>query len=830
MSSAGAAYLYLMEVAYDGKLGRAVLRLYDEVNHRIVEVPDQTGHKPYFLTDLPPEELVQKHPEIVKHRGFDHLEVVEKYNALTDSIVKMTKVVARDPLSVGGSRNSMRELLDGHAWEAKIKYHHCYIYDLGLVPGMPYLEVNGKLQPAPIELPESVIESLRKLYGDDEGVLSRAIEWVKLFQAPVPHLKRVALDIEVYSPEPRRIPRPDEAPYPVIAISLYASDGLRKVLLLKRPELGEPPADLKDVEFFSSERDMIRRAFEIISSYPLVVTFNGDSFDLPYLRNRALKLGMKEEEVPIDWRAGADYARLTHALHLDLYKFFTNRSMRVYAFGNKYREGRSLDEIAGALLGEGKVKLEKHVSELSYAELAEYSLKDAELTYKLTAFNDDLVLKLVILMMRISKLGLEDLTRHNISSWVRSMLFFEHRRRGYLIPNEDDIRRMKSQTDTKAVIKGKKYLGAVVIDPLTGIFFNVVVVDFASLYPSVIKRWNLSYETVRCPHEDCAANRIPGLSHWVCTKRKGIMSELVGFLRDFRVYIYKKMAKSEQDPVKRRHYDVVQSALKVFINASYGVFGAESFPLYCPPVAEATTALGRYFLVQTLKRALELGITVLYGDTDSLFLWNPSSDKLEELLSWVSKNLQVDLEVDKKYRWVAFSGRKKNYVGILEDGSVDAKGIVGKKRNTPEFIKSLVMQTIDLLGKANDLYQLDSAIDYLKKVTHDYYIRLKRREVSLDELVFKVTLTKPLSSYVKNTPQHVKAARQLQRAGERIEVGDIISFVKIRGGEGVKAVQLARIDEVDADKYVEHLRTALEQILEALGTSFEEIIVGSQLM
>jgi DNA polymerase I len=76
----------------------------------------------------------------------------------------------------------------------------------------------------------------------------------------------------------------------------------------------------------------------------------------------------------------------------------------------------------------------------------------------------------------------------------------------------------------------------------------------------------------------------------------------------------------------------------------------------------------------------------------------------------------------------------------------------------------------------------------------------------------------------------VKAARQLQRAGERIEVGDIISFVKIRGGEGVKAVQLARIDEVDADKYVEHLRTALEQILEALGTSFEEIIVGSQLM
>lgn len=819
-----------MEVVYDGKLERAVLRLYDERTQSLVDLPDQSGHKPYFLTDLTPEELVERYPNIIKHRGLDHIEVVEKYDALRDAVVRMTKIVARDPLSVGGAKNSMRELLKDHAWEAKIKYHHCYIYDQGLIPGMPYIEVNGKLQPAPIELPESVVSNLKRIYGDDEETFRRALEWARLFQASIPSVKRIAVDIEVYSPEPDRIPRPDEAPYPVIAVSLYASDGLKKVLLLKRPELGEPQDLPPHVEVLPSEAALIKRVFEIISNYPLVLTFNGDAFDLPYLKRRAMKLGLREEEIPIEWRPGADYARLAHALHVDLYKFFTNRSMKVYAFGNRYREGRSLDEIAVALLGEGKVKLSKHISELSYAELAEYSFKDAELTYKLTAYKDDLVLKLIILMMRISKLGIEDLTRHNISSWIRNMLFYEHRRRGYLIPNEDDIRRAKSHTDTKAIIKGKKYMGAVVIDPLTGIFFDVVVVDFASLYPSVIKRWNLSYETVRCPHEECTSNRVPGLSHWVCLKRKGIMSELVGFLRDFRVYIYKKLAKSEQDPVKRGHYDVVQSALKVFINASYGVFGAESFPLYCPPVAEATTALGRYLLTLTLRKALELGIAVLYGDTDSLFLWRPQPEALEELVSWVSKNLQVDLEVDKKYRWVAFSGRKKNYVGVLEDGSIDAKGIVGKKRNTPEFIKNFVMQVIELLSKTGDLEQLDAAMHQLKKITYDYYERLKRKEVPLDELVFKVTLTKPLSSYTKNTPQHVKAARQLVRFGKRVEVGDVLSFVKVKGGESVKAVQLARIDEIDSEKYIEHLRTALEQVLEALGTSFDEIIVGSQLL
>lgn len=822
--------LYLLEVVYDGNLEKAVMKFYDETEHKLIELPDFTGHKPYLLTDLPPEEILRKYPEVIKHKGFDHIEVVEKYNAMNDQRVKMSKVVARDPLSIGGTRKAIREILYGHAWEAKIKYHHCYIYDTSLIPGMPFLLDNGKLQLAPIEVPESVIEDLKKIYGDDESLLSSAIEWAKLFHAEVPSLKRLAIDIEVYSPEPNRVPKASEAPYPIIAMSFRGSDGLRKILLLKRPDLGAPPADLEGIEVFSSEIELLKRAFKILVEYPIILSFNGDSFDFPYLRNRALKLGMHEEDVPVDWRPGAEYAKLKRSVHIDLYRFFTNRSMKVYAFGGKYREGRSLEEVSKTLLGEGKVRVSKPIAELSYKELVNYSLQDAELTYKLTSFDDDLVMKLIILMMRISKLGIEDLTRHNISSWIRSLLYYEHRRRRYLIPNEEELRRIKGQADTRAIIKGKKYMGAVVMDPLPGVFFNVVVVDFASLYPSVIKRWNLSYETVRCPHEECRSNNVPGLTHWVCKQRRGLMSEVTGLLRDFRVHVYKKLAKSERDPAKRSQYNVVQSALKVFINASYGVFGAETFPLYCPPVAEATTALGRFMMVRTIKKALELGLPVLYGDTDSLFIWNPLKEKIDELTSWASKELQVDLDIDKRYKWVAFSSRKKNYVGIYEEGGIDAKGIIGKKRNTPEFIQRLVMETIDLLGKADDISLLERTVNELKKTTLSYYEALKEKAIPLDELVFRVALTKPLASYVKNTPQHVKAARQLQRFGLRVEVGDIISFVKVRGGDGVKAVQLARIDEVDPEKYIEHLRAALEQILESLGTSFNEIVTGSQLM
>ncbi len=814
----------LLSIFYDGDSGKAALKLYDVEKENILILKDSTDHKPYLITDLKPQEIIEKYPEVIKHRGFDHLEVVEKYDLLNDRKVLMTKVVARDPLSVGGSRGALRDILKGHSWEAKVRYHNCYTYDRGLIPGTIYRIEGGRLTPIETELPKNVLEKLSSIYSGN--ILREVIEWAKLFQAPIPKIRRIAVDIEVYSPEPERVPNPAEATYPIIAVSLYSSDGLREVLLLKRKELGDGPTNVDGIRlrYFETEIGMLREVFGILNEYPVVLTFNGDHFDFPYLKNRALKLGMKESEIPIEWNSNMEEARLKIGVHVDLFKFFNNRSMQVYAFSNKYNEGKTLDEISYALLGEGKVEHESPISDMDYVELAKYTYKDAELTYKLTSFDDDLVMKLMILLMRISKLSLDDLTRHNISAWIRNLMYYEHRQNNYLIPNSEDILRVKGYTATKAIIKGKKYLGAIVIDPPPGIFFNVLVVDFASLYPSVIKRWNLSYETVRCPHEECKDNLIPGTPHWVCKKRKGLTSKIVGFLRDLRVYVYKPLAKKEKNAILRHQYNVVQSALKVFINASYGVFGAETFPLYCPPVAECTTALGRYSIAETLKKAYELGISVLYGDTDSLFLWNVDKNKVNTLTEWVSRNLNIDLEIDKIYRWVAFSGRKKNYMGVFENGDVGVKGLVGKKRNTPEFIKNLFYNVIKILSSAENMKELEKAIENVKKVTQETYNLLKKGKYTLDELAFRVVMTKPLKAYVKTTPQHVKAARQLAKYGKQLGVGDIVSYVKIKGSEGVKAIQLARIDEIDQEKYVEHIRTTLEQIFEALGISFNEIV------
>ncbi|RLG85002.1 MAG: DNA-directed DNA polymerase I [Thermoprotei archaeon] len=826
--------LYLLNVSYDGNEGKALLKLYDEVEGRIVFWYDKFGHKPYFLTDIPPDK-VRGIVKIVNHPSFDHVETVEKYDLLIGKKRVMTKIVTKDPQAVATLRNYVPK-----AWEADIKYHDNYVFDLQLIPGTLYVIENGKLKPYKVELSSEVAKKIEELFKDeDEETRKMALEWIPLFEQPPPKVKRVAVDIEVYTPYRGRVPNPDEAPYPVISIAFAGNDGYKRVLVLYRPniEFGELPKEYPNdaiVEIFDDERDLILEAFRIMCKYPVVLTFNGDEFDLKYLYNRALKLGIPKNLIPI--KRTKTHLTFRKNIHIDLYKFFDNRSIQAYAFGGKYKE-YTLDAIASALLGIAKIELEEDISALSIAKLVAYNFRDSWITLNLTLFDEELVWKLIILLMRISKLSIEDLTRSTISKWIKNLMYWEHRRRGYLIPLPDDIKVLKGKVKTAATIKGKKYAGAIVINPPTGVFFNITVLDFASLYPSIIKQWNLSYETVDPPEGYCPPDKIVKVLdengnpiHEVCVARPGLTSQITGLLRDFRVKIYKKKAKDKSlKPEVRNWYDVVQRAMKVFINASYGVFGSEAFPLYAPPVAESVTAIGRFTIRNTISKAIELGLKVIYGDTDSLFVWNPNEEKLEELSKWVRENFGLELDIDKVYRYVAFSGLKKNYLGILPDGTVDVKGMVGKKRNTPEFIKKAFYDVLNALGKVNGPEDFEEVKNYVKDVVKQLYVKLKGKEYTLDELAFKVMLSKPLKEYKKTIPQHVRAALQLKALGYQISAGDIITYVKVKGKDGVKPVQLAKLSEIDVEKYLEHIRTTFEQILSALSIDWKEIAGVSKL-
>ncbi|MBC7120102.1 MAG: hypothetical protein H5T33_00765 [Candidatus Methanosuratus sp.] len=1241
----------LLSVSYSGNRGKALAKLYEVERGRIVFWYDNTGHQPYLLTDIRLDELLST--EAVSHPGFDPggCREVEKHDLLQDRVVVMTKVAAKDPTSIGGRGTGIRDLLGERSWEDRIRYHECFIYDRRLVPGYYYRVSGGSLVPEAQPVPTDM---LRKAFPSaPPAFFDSLVEWFPIFSSPVPDYRRVAIDIEVATEAQDRVPDPQVANNPVICVSAAGSDGRNQVLILRRDGVdegnGERPKELPaDVSlvYFDREIDLIADVFRLIVDYPILLTFNGDNFDLHYLWKRAQVLGMRKEEIPIVM--GKEIALIPVGIHIDLYKFFHNHAIQIYAFGNAYKE-LTLDAISEALLGIKKIQLEKSINELDYLSLANYCYRDSLITLRLTAEHSGLVMNLITLIMRISRMSMEDATRQGVSSWIRSLFYDEHRKGNYLIPKKEDISSAKGGSSTTAVIKGKKYKGALVITPQPGVFFNVVVLDFASLYPSIISRWNLSYETVRCPHQECRRNLVPDTDHWVCKKRVGMMSHVVGLLRDVRVRWFKPKSKDPSvSEEEREYYKVVQQALKVFLNACftgdteiltvdgpksikevnvgdkvinvnpstlepevdeviakqeyaysgemihfenqrtvdlmvtpdhkflvygkslgssrfvtaqdifnstdlilpklrfvnvekpesyfsflsygkkkewglivkfpcssgkhvdsacpdlwnflqsfdgyyhkgsksyhmpniasideqaiekiiqlggfpllakfnssklngkqnklpvfvdtksfyefcgrfisegslganapriclngngrggskhidmiqsegkgnpkgdvysreiegtlkemkinyarckksfivsnellydwlsencydcephksynkiipkvllgaepsalepfistlykgdgiirqtlystkskrlgqqlctllakmgytsklkydkvskiyrltwrntnqhtdhwkksvipfkglvycvttkknhtvfagrngrftycgqcYGVFGAEIFPLYCLPLADSTTAIGRSIITETIAKARGLGMDVLYSDTDSIFLHQPTRDQISSLLSWAESKFGIDLEIDKRYTFVTFSGRKKNYLGLLENGVVDIKGLMGKKRNTPPFIKNAFAEMTHVLRGVKSPQDFEDAKSKIKAIVQRCYSDLKARRIPLDDLVFKVMISRPLGRYDKTTPQHVKAAKLLEEKGKEVKPGDLISFVKVQGPLGVKPVQLARIDEIDVDKYIGHIESTFGQVLEALNIDFGEIV------
>ena len=810
----------LASASYDGEKRLAVLKFYDQKAGRFWLWQDNTGHRPYCYTRLPMEEL-----EAIRRRK-DVIDIIEeeKLDLLNDTKAKLRKIVTTDPLAIGGGNDSIRDIIK--AWEADIKYYENYAYDLGLRMGTYYRVSDGKVIPIKNAPPESVTHSLEQVtIRNPEEFQPYLKEWAELLSEPLSDFRRVAMDIEVAN-EAGRIPDRDNPREKVIAVSFF-NEKEKLVLLLREGRdhkalQGSPFA----YEVFEKEEELLRAVFSKMMDYPVIVTFNGDDFDLRYLQHRAEALGISEAEDPIQLERVA--ASLKHGIHIDLYQFFRNRSIQVYAFSNKYTE-HTLNGISEELLNKSKIEFDGEIGELPLPELAKYCLNDSQLTYELTSIRNSLVMNLLLVISRIGKMPMNDVSRLGVSNWIRSMLFFEHRRMGALIPRQDELAQ-KGGASSKAIIKGKKYKGGLVIEPRPGVYFDVSVLDFASLYPSLIKVHNLSYETVDCRHEECKGNKVPDTDSWVCTRRKGITSLTIGSLRDLRVSHYKPLTRDASLSAQERDlYSVVSQGLKVYLNAAYGSFGFESFAFYCLPVAEATAALGRDAITRTIAKCNELGINVLYSDTDSVYLQNPSRDQISKVTRWADSELGVELDLDKTYRYVAFSSRKKNYFGVLPDGTVDIKGLTGKKSQTPEYLKKAFYETLNILSQVKTPEDFERARKNTRELLTGMISNLKGKRVPVQELAFTVMMGKPTDKYNGTTPQHVRAAMQLEEKGKEVKAGEIIAYVKTKNPPYVKPAGLARPDEIDSDKYIEYAHSMFDQMLDALDFSFDEIMGATTL-
>jgi len=777
-----------------------VLKFYDPLTDRLILWKDQSNYRSYCYM-LPSDTVSIKE---LRHK----IENVHVNDIIQDKPIELSKVTVDSPFEIYGLKEGYK------VWEGDVKHFQNYLYDQKLVIGKWY-EVGEDIMP---------LNESKKIKLDNistEGVIeperfNMALdEWASLLSEDIPKIKRLAFDIEV-EVKKNTVPDPLSAPNRVTAIGFY-SDDISKVFILNRDdvEMGERD-DSFEYKFFDTEKEMLEESFKIIDRYPMVLTYNGDTFDMPYLYNRAIKLGIRY----IPFKMMDKNATVSMGIHIDLYGVFKNRSLKAYAFNAKYvRDG--LGEVSQAMLGETKTEYKGELTDIPLFLLGKYCLNDCRLTYNLTAFNSNLVMNLLIILSRIANMPIDEISRRAISAWIRSMLHFEHRKRGELIPRNDDF--PKVDASTVADIKDRKYKGAVVLDQKKGIHFDVTVMDFASLYPSIIKTKNISYETVCCVHEECRKNIIPQTKHWACTKRSGTISIIIGSLKELRVNHFKKLMRKaieEGNKKDEEKYDMITQALKVYLNASYGVMGAEIFSLYYLPMAESVTSYGRDIIQDTANTATKKGMVILAGDTDSLFIHKPTKEQIDSLIEETGKKHSIDLEVDKEYRYLMLSGRKKNYFGIKKNGSLDIKGLTGKKSHTPLFLRNLFDKITDELKKIESPEQFAETKIYITSIIKEKIENFD--DISMEDLAFNVKLSKNIHEYNKTTPQVVKAAKQFI---DKPSVGDFIRFVKTWNEPHVKPIQLASKSDIDKPKYMEFMEATLEQITDPMDIDFD-ILLG----
>lgn len=840
--------LFLVSASYDGNKLCTNLIFYDTSTNGIITIPDPYNHKPYCYVKSDYTDYLN---QIVNATDKYNVSYRNMFDSISHSNVVMSKVSAPDPLSIGGSNESLRNKIV--TWESDIKYYERYLFDNKFICGLWYdvgtdEKNNIHITKHEFDVDYNEVNECLKL-GNNRLYNDFVTDWVGLLNQPIPDIKRLAVDIEVET-DGNKIPSIDNPNKKIIAIGFSSSDGYRKVYVLN---MANDRPNRMNVRYYESERELLTHAMDVIRSYPFIVTFNGDAFDLPYLYARCERLMIPYNEIPLTIKsrrivdgAYVDPVYVKNAIHLDLYRFFKNRSIQNYAFSHKYNEF-SLDAICKGILNREKIKFTGSFNDMSLEQLGEYCLNDADLTIELTTFNDNLLIKLMTMICRISKQPIDDICRYGINQWARGMFYYEMIKRNILIPRADELLAKGITASQEAVIKDKKYKGAFVFEPKKGVYFDVHVLDFASLYPSIIKAYNVSYETVNCPHQGCINNTIPETNSWVCNRKEGITSLIIGSLRDLRVSYYKYMSKKDGLGDKEHQlYDIVTQTLKVILNASYGIMGFESFQLYCLPVAESVTAYGRNIIGRTIDKAAELNIDVVYGDTDSIFVHNSTVSNLNDMISWTNSNFGIDLEADKHYRYLIMTNRKKNYLGITDNGKPDIKGLTGKKSHTPVFIRKMFFDMLDILCNVTTQTGLEFAKKQISKLIRDQIIRLKEYKISFNELAYNITISKNLSSYgtkvstdklsnlhgdefieerYKSIPQHIKAAKMLPSAS----IGSIISIIKTKDDVGVKPVSLVKNNsEIDIDKYIELISNTFEQVLESLDMDLETLISGEK--
>jgi len=599
----------------------------------------------------------------------------------------------------------------------------------------------------------------------------------------------------------------------LLAISMYGL-GVDEVLIVDDRERPMPENSIRcanEADALSAFCDRVRTCDpDVLTGWNIV------DFDLAALARIAERLHhpfqLGRDSTPMRLRKpegyfGSGQATIPGRLTLDGIDLLRGAFVRM--------DDYSLDAVGRQVLGEGKAvkgDVRDRIAEIMHnyrhdlPAFALYARTDARLAH-------DIVRRLNLVPLAFERSRLTGMTPDRVAASIASFDFLylsELEPLGIVAPSVrgDDSRVHVAQQ------------GGHVLEPVTGLHSNVWVFDFRSLYPSVIRTFNidpLSY--VENPEPDADLIRTPGGAF---RRDPAILPRLLDELFPRR------------EAARKAGDEVAAHAIKILMNSFYGVLGTSACRFYNPALANSITGTGRELLLWSKRWFESAGFVVLYGDTDSLFVETRTADpaaardeagRLAEALNadlaqHIAERWRVPSRLELKFEKLYLKlflpqarhstrGASKRYAGLRYGGSIDQVEFIGME---------VVRRDWTALAKEvqRELYRrlfADQSVDaYLAEVVR----RVRAGELD-DALVYRKNLRKDADEYTATTPPHVAAARKSTQAQ-----GRLVSYVMtVAGPEPIDDVR----HPLDREHYVtKQVKPVAEPVLATLGLDFESVI------
>jgi len=438
-------------------------------------------------------------------------------------------------------------------------------------------------------------------------------------------------------------------------------------------------------------------------------------------------------------------------------------------------------------------------------------------------------------LARLCRMPVQQLARTSTGTAISSLQLLQAHQDGILLPwHKHQAEQFKTAAELLVADKG-----GLVFVPEPGLYGDVAELDFASLYPAIMAKFNISPETLDCPC--CPDHRVPELDRHTCQRRRGLVPRVLEPILAKRARL-KRLKRTASDPQACQTYDRRQTALKWILVTSFGYLGYKNFVFGRIEAHEAVTAYSRELLLRAKELAEAAGFRLIHAIVDSIWVHKPRLTEREvvDLADTISRAIGISLAVEGIYRWLIFPpsrthprlGVPNRFVGVFRDGTLKVRGLECRRHDTAPFIaqaQQAVLLVLAQAGTPNELARhLPEALDVLKASA----LQLWEGRVPLHDLAITKQVSQAPDAYRRPCDTAITAHSLLAR-GVRLAPGESVQFVITEARDSDPASRVRPLawgepaEGYDRAKYVELLLRSAETVLGPLGYDYarlEELI------